>query len=217
MKPHRFPFGREPAPPLSAQRSTIPMDPAPEQVREPSAMTATAPLSVSRVSRVRAYATEPLPPGLRRPVLPFRAGTHDPLKEEDQVPARHAVAPLETVEQEQELSPEARPKVIKTSNWPLAFAVACVVAMLLVTAVQVVVELRSLSPVGSVSVPPLPTVRLADPTPSSVPLIDASSAVPAQSSAPPAASLAPVLPHAPVPRKRPPSRGDIIDPWGSEP
>jgi hypothetical protein len=195
MKPHRFPFGQEPAPPLSEQRSTIPMDPAPEKAPTPSGMTATAPLSASRV---RAYATEPLPPGLRRPVLPFRAAVQEPLREDE--------------EQEQELSPEVRPAIRTARNWPLIAAATCVVAMLIVTAVQVAVELRSVPPAVSVSVPRLPTAEPAPPVSSSAPI-----ATPAQPSAPPAVSLAPVLPRAPAPRKRPSPRGDIVDPWGSEP
>jgi hypothetical protein len=196
MKRHRFPFGKEPAPPLSEQRSTIPMDPAPAQVPEPIATMATAPLSMSRV---RVYATEPLPPGLRRPVLPFRAAVQEPLREDE--------------EQEQELSPEVRPEGRrKTRTWSLVIAIACVVAMLLVTAVQVAVELRSVPPATSARIPPLPSAMPAPSVSSSAPI-----ATPAQPSAPPAVSLAPVLPRAPAPRKRPSPRGEIVDPWGSEP
>lgn len=180
------------------------MEPVPAQAPEPIAAMATAPLAASHVSRVRAYATEPLPPGLRRPVLPFRTGTPEPLKEEEE-------------EQEQELSPEVKPEVRKTRNWPLIAAVACVVAMLLVTAAQVAVELRSVSPAASGSIPPLPTMEPASPAPSSAPLPDVPSAARAQPSAPPAVSLAPAVPRAPAPRKRPSPRGDIVDPWGNEP
>ena len=205
MRPHRFPFGQEPAPPLSEQRSTIPMAPVPAQVPGPLATMATAPLSVSQVRRAHAYATAPLPPGLRRPVLPFRAEAPEPLKEEEEE------------EEEQELSPEVRPAMGTTRTWPLVLAIACVVAMLLVTVVQVVVEIRSVPPAVSVSAPPLLTVEPAPPAPSSAPVPDIASAARAQPSAPPAVSLAPVVPRAPAPRKRPSPRGDIVDPWGSEP
>ena len=206
MRPHRFPFGQEPAPPLSGQRSTIPMAPVPVPVPVPLATMATAPLSVSQVRRVHAYATAPLPPGLLRPVLPFRAKAPEPLKEKE-----------EEEEQEQVLSPDVRSARRTTHTWPQVFAIACVVAMLLVTAVQVVVEIRSGPPAVSVSMPPLPSAMPAPPAPSSMPLLDVPSATPAPPSAPPAVSLAPVVPRAPTPRKRPSPRGDIVDPWGSEP
>jgi hypothetical protein len=126
---------------------------------------------------------------------------------------------LKEEEEEQVLSPQVKPEVRATRNWRLVGAVACVVAMLLVTAAQVVVEVRSVRPAVLVSVAPLPTAVPAAPAPSSMPIAYVASAAPAPPSAPPAVSLAPVVPRAPVARKPPPAPrgGEIVDPWGSAP
>lgn len=187
------------------------MKPIPEQAPAPWATTATAtaPLSGNPVSGIHAQMTGPIPAGLRRPVLPFQQVQPEPL-EEGVVPPRHAIVPLETLEQE--LKPESR---TTRRDWPLAVAVASVVTMLLVTGVQVAVELRS-SAVAAVSVSmlPLPAAKLVAPMLSNAPLSEVPSAASALPSVSSVASSVPVPLRAPVVRPRQQPRGDLVDPWG---
>lgn len=110
--------------------------------------------------------------------------------------------------------------VKKRRNWPFLAASASVVLMLLVTALQVGVELWARSAVAPL--PTVATVPTVAPVLPSLPIPEVASVAPVLPApplpvAPPVASSARVLPRAPVsvpvsvPRSK--RRGDVVDPW----